>query len=337
MTLGILWFMLIALLITVYFVLDGFDLGSAILMPFVAKTEGEKRAVTHAIGPVWDGNEVWLLTAGGALFAAFPAAYACSFSGFYLAIMLVLFCLILRAVSVEFRNMDPAWSKLWDGCLFVGSLLPALLFGVALGNCLVGIPIDANGDYAGTFFGLLRPVPLLCGLMGLSAIVVQGAAWLCAKTPLDSDLRARCVKARTWGVIVELALYIVLTIVALACGLGESNGLAIVAIVIGVLCIVASLVLDVVSVRSEGGDWTAFAANCAMCVGLVLIFAGSMFPNFIVCNTDAALSITIATAASSNLTLTVMTVVTCICVPLVAVYHVLVYRAFRGRVEVEEA
>ena len=336
MTLGILWFMLIALLITVYFVLDGFDLGSAILMPFVAKTDGEKRAVTHAIGPVWDGNEVWLLTAGGALFAAFPAAYACSFSGFYLAIMLVLFCLILRAVSVEFRNMDPSWSKLWDGCLFVGSLVPALLFGVALGNCLVGIPIDANGDYAGTFFGLLRPVPLLCGLMGLSAIVVEGASWLCAKMPLDSEIRTRCVKARTWSYVVELALFIVLTIVVFVLDIGETNGLAIVAIVIGAVCILASFVLSFVGLKDESGDWPMFFGNTCMCVGLVILFAAAMFPNLIVCNTDAALSITIATAASSDLTLTVMTVVTCICVPLVAVYHVLVYRAFRGRVDLAE-
>ena len=167
MTLPILWFIIIAVLISAYYVLDGFDLGAGILSPFVAKTPGEKRALMTSIGPVWDGNEVWLLTAGGALFAAFAPAYATVFSGFYLAIMLVLFGLIIRAVSLEFRAHDPKWQKFWDVCFFVGSLVPALLFGVALGNCLQGVPLDAAGNYIGSFFGLLTPFPLLCGLLGL--------------------------------------------------------------------------------------------------------------------------------------------------------------------------
>lgn len=147
--LGILWFALIAVLIAGYFILDGFDLGAGILSPFIAKNENEKAVVRRAIGPTWDGNEVWLLTAGGALFAAFAPAYATTFSGFYLAIMLVLFGLIVRAVSLEYRSHDPKWGKIWDALFFTGSLLPALLFGVAIGNVYAGIPLDANGDYAG--------------------------------------------------------------------------------------------------------------------------------------------------------------------------------------------
>ena len=144
--LGILWFALIAVLIAGYFILDGFDLGAGILSPIIAKNENEKAVVRRAIGPTWDGNEVWLLTAGGALFAAFAPAYATTFSGFYLAIMLVLFGLIVRAVSLEYRSHDPKWGKIWDALFFIGSLLPALLFGVAIGNVYAGIPLDANGD-----------------------------------------------------------------------------------------------------------------------------------------------------------------------------------------------
>ena len=171
-----LWFMLIFVLIAGYFVLDGFDLGSGVLYPFVAKGDTEKAVVRRSIGPVWDGNEVWLLTAGGALFAAFPAAYATTFSGFYLAIMLVLFGLIVRAVSLEYRGHDPKWGRLWDGCFFVGSLVPALLFGVAVGNVFAGIPMDANGDYSGfPLLGLISPFTLLCGLLGLSMFLAQGS------------------------------------------------------------------------------------------------------------------------------------------------------------------
>ena len=161
-----LWFLLIFVLIAGYFVLDGFDLGAGVLYPFVAKNDKEKAVVRTSIGPVWDGNEVWLLTAGGALFAAFPAAYATTFSGFYLAVMLVLFGLIVRAGSLEFRAHDPKWAKVWDVCFVVGSLLPALLLGVAVGNIYAGIPMDMNGDYVGVpLLGLITPFTLLCGLL----------------------------------------------------------------------------------------------------------------------------------------------------------------------------
>ena len=212
MTLPILWFIIIAVLISAYYVLDGFDLGAGILSPFVAKTPGEKRALMTSIGPVWDGNEVWLLTAGGALFAAFAPAYATVFSGFYLAIMLVLFGLIIRAVSLEFRAHDPKWQKFWDACFFVGSLVPALLFGVALGNCLQGVPLDAAGNYIGSFFGLLTPFPLLCGLLGLSTIILQGACWLAAKIEEGTDLHKRAVTARVVMQVVTAVLVVAVSI-----------------------------------------------------------------------------------------------------------------------------
>ena len=174
--LAVLWFFLIFVLIAGYFVLDGFDLGVGVLYRALAKTDAERALVRRSIGPVWDGNEVWLLTAGGALFAAFPAAYATTFSGFYLAVMLVLFGLIVRAVSLEFRAHDASWSRVWDVCFIVGSFLPALLLGVAVGNAFAGIPMAANGDYSGVpLLGLITPFTLLCGLLGLSVFVTQGA------------------------------------------------------------------------------------------------------------------------------------------------------------------
>ena len=207
-----LWFLLIFVLIAGYFVLDGFDLGAGVLYPFVAKNDKEKAVVRTSIGPVWDGNEVWLLTAGGALFAAFPAAYATTFSGFYLAVMLVLFGLIVRAVSVEYRGHDLKWAKVWDICFFIGSLLPALLLGVAVGNIFAGIPMSANGDYAGVpLLGLITPFTLLCGLLGLSMFLTQGASWLALKAPKPSDMQARVAKLRFPLQIVSLVLFVAVT------------------------------------------------------------------------------------------------------------------------------
>ena len=187
------WFLLIGVLLAGYSVLDGFDLGIGALFPFLAKSEDEKRTLIRTIGPVWDGNEVWLLTGGGALFAAFPLAYATVFSGFYLALMVVLFALILRAVSLEFRAHDPARKGLWEAAFVGGSALPALLFGVALGNVVVGIPLDARTEFTGNFFTLLRPVPLIFGVLGLCAFLLHGSAYAALKT--EGALQARARKA----------------------------------------------------------------------------------------------------------------------------------------------
>lgn len=334
MSLQILWFMLIALLICGYYVLDGFDLGAGILSPFVAKTEGEKEALARSIGPVWDGNEVWLLTAGGALFAAFAPAYATSFSGFYLAIMLVLFGLIVRAIGLEFRSHDAAWRGLWDGLFFAGSLVPALLFGVALGNCLQGIPLALNGDYIGTFFGLLTPFPLLCGLLGLATIVTQGACWLSAKIELGTALQQRAASARRVMQVVTLVLAAIVT-VAFFCGIGPAfEGFGLQVAVLGAILLVCGIVVGFVG-GARGKDWAAFLASCAVCVALVVLFAASMFPDLIV-SAGPGPSIDIASAASSDLNLAAMTIIACIGVPLVLVYHVIVYRTFRGRIPVED-
>ena len=180
--LAVLWFFLIFVLIAGYFVLDGFDLGVGVLYRALAKTDAERALVRRSIGPVWDGNEVWLLTAGGALFAAFPAAYATTFSGFYLAVMLVLFGLIVRAVSLEFGAHDPKWGRAWDACFTIGSFLPALLLGVALGNVIAGVPLAANGDYAGVpLLGLLSPFTLVIGALGFAMCMAERGARACGK------------------------------------------------------------------------------------------------------------------------------------------------------------
>ncbi|HBT95588.1 MAG TPA: cytochrome d ubiquinol oxidase subunit II, partial [Coriobacteriia bacterium] len=224
--LAVLWFLLISVLLLGYFILDGFDLGAGVLSPFVAKNEKEKALVRRAIGPLWDGNEVWLLTAGGALFAAFAPAYATSFSGFYLAIMLVLFGLIFRAVAIEYAERDETkWKGFWNGAFFLGSAVPALLFGCAIGNVVEGIALGtaagasgnvaaiANGtDYVGGFFSLLNPFGLLCGVLGLVAFITQGAAWLALKAPVGSPVHQRATSFRSLFNIITLVCFVIVSV-----------------------------------------------------------------------------------------------------------------------------
>lgn len=334
--LGILWFILIAILIAGYFILDGFDLGAGILSPFVAKDETEGAIIRRAIGPVWDGNEVWLLTAGGALFAAFAPAYATTFSGFYLAVMLVLFGLIVRAVSLEYRAHDPKWGRVWDAMFFIGSLLPALLFGVAIGNVYAGIPLDANGDYAGVpLLGLITPFTLLCGLLGLSIFLTQGATWLALKAPKPSALQARVASLRRPFAIVSLVLFALVTVYALV-GIKPVMDPLLEAVrwVLFAVMLVALIAVIVTARKDSGSDLLPFILSSATALVLVLLFAASMFPNLVVATVGE--SITIANAASSDLALSWMTGITCVGLPLVLIYHFIVYRTFRGRVAIED-
>lgn len=333
--LGILWFVLIAVLIIGYFALDGFDLGVGVLYPFLGRDERSKAIMRRSVGPVWDGNEVWLLTAGGALFAAFAPAYATSFSGFYLAVMLVLFGLILRAVAIEFRAHEEDMKGLWDALFFVGSLLPALLLGVALGNVINGLPLDVNGDYTGTFFDLLNPFSLACGAVGLVHMLMQGAAWVAAKAPADDPLRASAAKARRILAVVDLAAFALATalffaqvVTNSAAGLGFTP-LAAVFAAVYLVGTAAVLVRDPEDARKDAP--ASFFAGLG-CAGLVGVAAATLFPNLIPA-TDPALSITVANAASSETSLAAMTVIACIGVPLVLLYHVAIYRIFRGRVD----
>lgn len=333
-----LWFLLIFVLIAGYFVLDGFDLGAGVLYPFVAKNDKEKAVVRTSIGPVWDGNEVWLLTAGGALFAAFPAAYATTFSGFYLAVMLVLFGLIVRAVSVEYRGHDLKWAKAWDICFFIGSLLPALLLGVAVGNIFAGIPMSANGDYAGVpLLGLITPFTLLCGLLGLSMFLTQGASWLALKAPKPSDMQARVAKLRFPLQIVSLVLFVAVTaFVLMGVQPAMDPMLGAVRWVLAIL-FVAAIVVSIFFAKKKDCDLGAFVAQSGAAALLVLLLAASMFPNFVFATADSiGPAITAMNASSSELTLMWMTIITCVGLPLVLVYHVIIYRTFRGRVKDED-
>lgn len=336
--LGILWFILIAVLICGYFVLDGFDLGAGVLYPFVARDDRDRSIIRRAIGPVWDGNEVWLLTAGGALFAAFAPAYAASFSGFYLAIMLVLFGLILRATALEFRGHDAAWAKLWDALFFIGSLVPTLLFGVAVGNIVQGVPLDANGDYTGTFFALLNPFALACGVLGLVHMLLQGSTWLALKAPAGEGLQERAGKLRRVFALAELAVFALVTLLFFlqvvpgsAAGITATTGSALCA-----LAFVATTVAVLVNAGSaKVCDLGLHVLSSLGCAALVGIMATTLFPNLIPA-TDPAFSITIANAASSDTSLIAMTVIAAIGVPLVLVYHVVSYRIFSGRVKDSE-
>lgn len=334
-TLGIIWFILIFVLIIGYFALDGFDLGAGVLYPILGKTERSKKIIMRAIGPVWDGNEVWLLTAGGALFAAFAPAYATSFSGFYLAIMLVLMGLIVRCVAIGYGGHGNG-GKLVDGAFFAGSLLPALLFGVAVGDVIAGIPLAQNGDYTGTFFDLLTPFALCCGVLGLLHMTLQGACWLAAKAPEGDELQVKAAGLRKPLALASLVVFLLATVLFKMTVVPVSSvgmDMNIVAIVAAVLYLGSLLYI---AFASGVKDFILPVIAGVGCAALVIVWAGTAFPYFIPASNDPLLSITIASAAGSELTLMTMAIIAAVGVPLVLFYHVLVYRAFRGRVTDED-
>jgi cytochrome d ubiquinol oxidase subunit II len=320
------WFLLIGVLLAGYSVLDGFDLGIGALFPFLAKNEDEKRTLIRAIGPVWDGNEVWLLTGGGALFAAFPLAYATVFSGFYLALMLVLFALILRAVSLEFLAHDPARKGLWEAAFVGGSLLPSLLFGVALGNVIVGVPLDARTEYAGNFFTLLRPLPLVFGVLGLAAILLQGSTYATLKTGGALQERAR----KTAGILAFAAAAVFfLSFVAVWVYLPGALKRTPAWIFAGLVYLSLGLVGRAVR---KANDRTAFIFSSAAFLALWGVAGSIHYPN-LVRAADPALSLTITNASSSALTLKVMLIIALVGMPLVVGYTIFAYRVFKGKAE----
>jgi cytochrome bd ubiquinol oxidase subunit II len=319
------WFLLIGVLLAGYSVLDGFDLGIGALFPFLAKSEDEKRTLANAVGPVWDGNEVWLLAGGGALFAAFPMAYATVFSGFYLALMLILFSLILRAVSLEFRAHDPSRRGLWEAAFIGGSVLPALLFGVALGNVVVGVPLDAKTEYAGTFFTLLRPLPLVFGVLGLCAFLLHGATYAALKS--DGPLRGRARKA-TGAAAVAVAVAFLLSLAAVWIYLPAAVKSVPAWIFSGAVWL--SLALCFAAVR-KGRDGQAVLFSSAVFLSLWGIVGAIHYPN-LVRATDPSVSLTIANASSSPLALKVMLIIALAGMPLAVGYTVFAYRVFKGKV-----
>jgi cytochrome d ubiquinol oxidase subunit II len=337
MTLANIWFLLVGVLLTVYVILDGFDLGAGVLYPFLARGEDEKSVVRASIGPVWDGNEVWLLTGAGAIFAAFPMVYAMAFSGFYLAIMLVLFGLILRAVALEFRHRDTAWAPVWDGAFFLGSLVPSLLVGVALGNVIRGVPMDANGDYIGTFWDLLNPYSLLVGVTGLCLLTQHGAAWVSIKS--EGALRERAWKWRKLSFWVCAVLAIATSLATIlwvprASDLvfGRPAGWLFLAIaVIGILYTVYAMYLKSSALQS-------FVGSAIIIIGFAGIAAVGNFPDMVPARgTPPATSLTVERAASGHLTLLVMLILAVVFVPVVLVYTALIYRTFWGKTKAADA
>jgi len=327
MDLNATWFILIGVLLVGYAILDGFDLGAGILQLFI-RSEEEKKNVLTAIGPFWDGNEVWLLTGGGAIFAAFPHVYATVFSGFYLALMLLLVALIFRAVSIEFRNQvaTAGWQRFWDLAFSLGSLVAALLLGVALGNIFVGVPLDQDMNYAGSFFTLLRPVPLLVGLTGVCMIVTQGGTYLQLKTTGDLQRRLRTWTWRSWVLFVIL---VGLTTVVIAM-VDVTRIQTLFGNVFGYLAVIllaAGVILLPVFLKREQ-PFKAFLSSSAIIAAMFLIVGATIFPNLVPA-LNPAHSLTIYNAASSQLTLTVMLVIALIGMPIVIAYTVFVHHLFR--------
>jgi cytochrome d ubiquinol oxidase subunit II len=335
MDLNTIWFLLIGVLIIGYAVLDGFDLGVGILSLF-ARSEHERRVYLNAIGPVWDGNEVWLLTGGGALFAAFPIVYATVFSSFYLALMLVVAALIARAVSFEFRGKleRPGWRKLWDWCFGLGSLVAGLLYGVAVGNLIRGIPIDESGNFTGSFLGLLNPYAILIGLVGLAMFTMQGAAYMCLKAEGEHLERMRRWTLGGW--LAFIVLYLVATIASILAAPHAFQGVLGNPLfwILSLLFVVAVLYLPVASRAARYGR--AFLASSGTIIALVGLVAVGMFPRIVPSSTDLAYSLTIYNAASTPRTQTAMLVIALIGMPLVIAYTAYIYRVFKGKVVLTE-
>lgn len=329
-TLQIIWFLLIGILIIGYAILDGFDLGVGFWHLF-AKKKGERTAFIHSIEPFWDGNEVWLLTGGGALFAAFPPVYATVFSGFYLAMMLVLLGLIFRAVAIEFRNKvdSPGWVRAWDIAFAFGSILPSVLYGVAIGNVLLGLELNAIGDYTGGFFALLNPFALLCGVVGLAMFAHHGALYLSLK--LDGEIAN---DARRWAGITWYAFLFTL-MPALIYGIKFCiHGNGIIPMVLVVLTLIANVVAF--NYNKKGKARAAFLASSGTIAFLMLAVATALFPNMVPCTNDPEWSLTVFNSSSSQLTLVSMLVIAVIGMPIVLGYTWFIHRVFKDKVTVLE-
>jgi len=321
----ILWFILIVVLFLGYSILDGFDLGIGTLLLFLGKKKEEKDILINSIGPVWDGNEVWLITGGGALFAAFPQAYATAFSGFYLAMLLVLLALILRAVSLEFRSNDETRAGLWEIFFIAGSFLAALLFGVALGNVIYGVPLDNKMEFAGNFFTLLRPVPLLFGITGLAAILLQGASYAVLKTENELHQRSfQAVNILFWVNLVTASIYF--TVMAIIFQPLLENPLFYVSILVTLLGLA-----EIFFSLKNNNDHALFWKSSVSFLGLWLAAGAAHFPNLIKAINSPSLSITIFNGSTSLYTLKIMSIIALIGMPIVIGYTIFVYRVFKGK------
>jgi cytochrome d ubiquinol oxidase subunit II len=334
--LPVVWFALLGLLLVGYAVLDGFDLGVGMMHLFVARDDRERRTAIHSIGPLWDGNEVWLVTFGGALFAAFPEAYATVFSGFYDALMLLIFALIFRAVSIEFRSKrsSPLWRRAWDVGFALGSFLVALLAGIAVGNVMQGVPLSASGDYAGRLPDQLGPYPLLVGVLSATLFAMHGAIYLYLKTDGALQQRTHRWTWRAFGLfLVCFMLTTIFTLVEVPGAVAnfERHPVLWAIPVLNVLAIAnvpRAIFLD--------RPLLAFASSSCVIAALVFLLGAALFPNLVVSMPHPERSLTLWNAASSTRTLGIMLIIALIGMPLVLTYSGIVYWTFRGKVELDE-
>jgi cytochrome d ubiquinol oxidase subunit II len=320
------WFVIIAILWIGYFFLEGFDFGVGILTKLLAKDERERRVLINTIGPVWDGNEVWLLTAGGATFAAFPEWYATLFSGFYLALLLILVCLIVRGVAFEYRGKrdDPKWKRNWDQAIFWSSLFPAFLWGVAFGNIVHGTKIGANFEYVGNFWDLLNPYAILGGLVTLTLFTFHGSVFTALKTAGEIRDRARALATKL-GVVTALLALAFLIWTQVNNGDNWSFG----AMVVAVLALVGALAMN----RLGREGWAFVLSGLTIVAAVAMLFL-SLFPNVMPSSLNPAWSLTVSNASSSAYTLGIMTWLAGIATPVVLLYQGWTYWVFRRRISV---
>lgn len=325
-----LWFVLIAVLFVGFFVLEGFDYGVGVLLPFIGRDDRERRVIINTIGPHWDGNEVWMLTAGGAIFAAFPQWYATMFSGFYLALVVMLAALIVRGVAFEFRSKveNPKWRAIWDGAIFFGSLIPAILWGVALSNIARGVPIDGSMMFTGTFFDLVSPYSLVAGLASLLIFTLHGAIFLNLKTGGEVSERAMQAAKRLWlPTIIVIALFVVWSYAStdIFTRLGVNPGTPPIVAVLAMLSIGYFI-------REKQMGWAFIASMVAIALSVVTVFSG-LYPRVLPSSINPEFSLTIYNASASEYTLTIMSIVAILLVPVVLAYQAWSYWVFRKRIE----
>ncbi|MDJ0848176.1 MAG: cytochrome d ubiquinol oxidase subunit II [Myxococcota bacterium] len=334
-TLAVIWFALLGVLLAGYAILDGFDLGVGIMHLLIPRDDRERRLCLNSIGPLWDGNEVWLVVFGAGMLAAFPEAYASIFSGFYTAFMLLLYALIFRAVSIEFRSKRPGsgWRRFWDTNFSLGSGLATFLFGVAIGNVMIGIPLDERGDFVGTFVGLLNPYALSVGLLVVAMFAMHGTIYLNLKTEGELQQRTRPWMWRTFAVF--LALYVVVTLWTLVAVPRATANLSATPVLWLIPVGSAIAVANIPRAVHRGAPGGAFVGSCIAIVALVFLLGAALYPNLVVSNPNPELSLTVFESASSQKTLGIMLLIAVIGMPVVLTYTFIVYWTFRGKVKLE--
>ena len=332
--LHVVWFILVGVLFTGYAMLDGFDLGVGVLH-LLARSDRDRRLFLNSIGPVWDGNEVWLVTGGGALFAAFPEVYATAFSGFYLAFVLLLVALIFRAVAIEFRSKETMgwWRSMWDAVFSLGSVVSSLLIGVAMGNVAWGIPLDANHEFCGTFLGLLHPYALMVGVTTVALFMMHGSIYLVMKTEGETHERVR-----GWvnnSIIAFIICYAATTMATLLYLPRMTDTFrahpALFALPMANMLLIANIPREI----HRGKDFFAFLSSCGAMICLMGIFGAGMFPDMLHSLPGGVNSLTIYNGASSQKTLGIMLAIALIGVPIVLAYTFSIYWIFRGKVKLD--